>query len=121
GTPVDALDSTTVDGAAFISADRLTAVIGTDRKANTDHDLYWSERADPSAPWPAPVELAALDSAASDWSPMLSTDKRTLLFVSYRSGAGDLYLSHRTSTNAAFSTPEIIDELSTPAAEADPW
>ncbi len=118
---VDALSSTTVDGAAFISADQRTAVFGTDRTANTDHDLYLSERASPELAWPAPMELAALHSSASDWSPMLSADKLTLYFVSYRSGGGDLYVSHRASLDDAFDSPSLIEELTTPAAEADPW
>jgi Tol biopolymer transport system component len=119
--PVDALDSMTVDGAAYVTDDRTTAVIGTDRKANTDHDLFVSVRTDADQPWPTPVELAAVNSPAADWSPMLSKDKLTLYFVSYRSGGGDLYVSHRTEPTAAFPAPAPIAELSTPAAEADPW
>jgi hypothetical protein len=107
---IDTLDSTTADGAAYITADRLIAVIGTDRKANTDHDLYWSERTDPSVPWPAPVELAQLNSPVSDWSPMLSADKLTLLYVSRRESLGD-----------PFGSPDPIEELNTDADEADPW
>ena len=119
--PIDALDSPLLDGAAYFTADGTTAVIGTDRKANTDHDLYWSVRRTRSDPWPAPVELAALDSPAADWSPMLSADKKTLLFVSYRSGNGDLYTSHRASQTDDFDAPALIAELATPAADADPW
>lgn len=121
GAPVeiDALDSATVDGAAYLTPDGTTAVLGTDRKANTDHDLYWSVRASASDPWPTPVELAALDSPAADWSPMLSADQQTLLFVSYRSGGGDLYTSEREGDT--FAAPTVIEELVSPQSDADPW
>ncbi|CAN5915344.1 hypothetical protein BH11MYX3_BH11MYX3_44280 [soil metagenome] len=118
---VEALSSKTVDGAAYVSEDGRTAVIGSDRAAGTDHDLFLSERASPDQPWPAPVQLEALRSPASDWSPALSADKLTLYFVSYRSGGGDLYISHRASLDAPFEPPALIDERTTPAAEADPW
>ena len=118
---VDALSSPSLDGAAFITADGTMAVLGSDRRANTDHDLYGSVRRSRNDPWPAPVELTVLDSPAADWSPMLSADKRTLLFVSYRSGNGDLYASHRARTADDFDPPSVIEELATPEADADPW
>jgi len=120
-TELSALDSTTPDGAAWVTPDGLIAVIGTDRKAGTDHDLYLAERTDPASPWPAPIEIAAVNSPTADWSPALSDDGLTLYFYSYRSGGGDLYVSYRSSRASEFSSPNPIEGLTTEYSEADPW
>jgi hypothetical protein len=119
--PVPALSSYTVDGAGGFTADGLLIVIGSERKANTDYDLYESTRPDRASAWSAPVELAVLDSSANDWSPHLTPDALTLYYVSYRSTVGDLYVAHRPAIGQSFGPPRRIDELASEASDSDPW
>ena len=119
--PVPSLNSSTVDGAGGFTADGLSIVIGSERKANTDYDLYASTRPDTASAWSTPVELAVLDSSANDWSPHLTADALALYYVSYRSTVGDLYVARRTAAGQPFGPPQRIDELASAASDADPW
>ncbi|PYO61651.1 MAG: hypothetical protein DMD28_08385 [Gemmatimonadetes bacterium] len=63
------------------------------------NDLWTSTRRSLHDPWSTPVNLGPLNSAAADQQPGLSSDGRTLLFASSRSGGfggTDIYMSTRT-------------------------
>lgn len=64
------------------------------------NDLYVSTRQNANDPWSTPVNLGApMNSTAADQQPGLSTDGRTLLFASSRTGGfggTDIWISTRT-------------------------
>ena len=59
-------------------------------------DVWSATRSDPSQPFGARELVPVInDAAVEDSDPWLSPDQRTLVFMSYRSGMGDIYIATR--------------------------
>jgi Tol biopolymer transport system component len=88
----DAAASLRTDGREiFFGSSRLTGAGGL--------DLWFSTRRSVHDAWSNPENLAALNTTASDQQPSLSSDGRTLLFASDRSGTiggTDIWMATRT-------------------------
>jgi len=114
----------TVDDAAPTPTDDQLVLVMTSPRADSAgfYDVYFSERASPTATWSTPVNLMTVNSNSNDYSPMLSQDRLTLYFDSGRTGVSEeLFMATRASTADSFSTPVPITELNTGASESDPW
>jgi hypothetical protein len=95
------LNSVELEVRPTVRQDGLEILFYSDRSGGAGgNDLWTSTRATPDAPWTAPVNVAALNTSASDLHPYLSADARTLFFASTRaggSGGADLYVTTRTA------------------------
>lgn len=120
-TRVDPLSSAT-DNAASAPTDDLLAIAQIGNPTGTDVQLFISTRGSTSVDWPSPTAIGGVNSTSSDFSPILSQDRRTIYFDSLRSGDEELYVATRVDATGAFNTPEVIAELCTVTTqETDPW
>jgi len=92
-------DATANDAAASVRTDGREIFFGSTR-SNLDGrlDLWFSTRRSVHERWSPPENLAAVNSTANDQQPSLSSDGRTLLFASDRSGTiggTDIWVSTR--------------------------
>jgi hypothetical protein len=121
-TPVQVPElSTSAEDAASAPTSDLLDIVLTSNPTAVNADLYRAHRTSTTASWSTPAPLTALNSASDDFSPMLTDDKLTIYFDSFRAGTDDLYVATRASTSASFSTPTPITELNTVGSESDPW
>ncbi|HEX5060528.1 MAG TPA: hypothetical protein VFV99_14270 [Kofleriaceae bacterium] len=122
GTPVHVTDLSSVaaDGGAT-TVDATIAMFDSDRAGTTTLDIYMSQRASATAAWSTPALVPELESASNEGNPMLAADKLTVYFDSNRGGDGELYAATRTTEAAPFAPPARIVELSSTAADTDPW
>jgi hypothetical protein len=58
-------------------------------------DIFVATRPDASSPFGPPERVPELDTTVDDLDPWLSPDERTVVFMSYRTGLGDLYIATR--------------------------
>jgi Tol biopolymer transport system component len=102
-TPVSAASSTTVDEddetLSSTGLEMIFAISGT----NGVKDLYYTSRPSVTATWSAPAVITTLDSTASNETPRLSADDKTLYFASGRApnnktGQLDIYSATRATT-----------------------
>ena len=95
-------DANANDAAASVRTDGREIFFGSTRVTGAGGlDLWTSTRRSVHDAWSTPENLASLNSAASDQQPSLSSDGRTLLFASDRSGSiggTDIWRSTRTSS-----------------------
>jgi len=88
------------DAAASVRTDGREIFFGSSRIDGAGGlDVWFSLRGSVHDPWSAPENLAAVNSAASDQQPSLSSDGRTLLFASDRPGSiggTDIWMTTRT-------------------------
>ena len=93
-------DPTANDAAASVRTDGREIFFGSTRINGAGGlDIWISTRRSVHDAWSSPENLAPLNSAASDQQPSLSSDGRTLLFASDRSGSiggTDIWMSTRT-------------------------
>jgi hypothetical protein len=91
---ITACNTAMKEGSPFLSADKLTLIFDTDRDGTLD--LYMSERAAPTDPFPAPVPIVEIDTTtAAEEDPWMSADGRRLVFFSTRSGVAGLWEATR--------------------------
>ena len=93
-------DATANDAAASVRTDGREIFFGSSRINGAGGlDIWFSVRQSVHDRWSAPDNLAAVNSAASDQQPSLSSDGRTLLFASDRPGSiggTDIWMVTRT-------------------------
>jgi hypothetical protein len=92
------------DSHPLMRKDGLEFIFVSNRPGGLGTDLWSSTRASMEDPWPDPVNLKSVNSAATDFRPTLSFDGRMLIFASDRPGGlggGDLYVSTRTKLPAS--------------------
>lgn len=90
-------DATANDAAASLRTDGREIFFGSSRSGGI-LDLWSSTRLSVHDPWSPPENVVLLNSAANDQQPSLSSDGRTLLFASDRSGSiggTDIWMSTR--------------------------
>ena len=84
-------DATANDAAASLRTDGREVVFGSTRLHGAGGlDIWFSTRRSVHDAWSPPEPLRSLNSGANDQQPSLSSDGRTLLFASDRSGGGSL-------------------------------
>jgi TolB protein len=112
GGPFDApvnvteLNSAADDSRAMVSADGLEFIFTSQRVGSIpsgttpSSDLWTATRSSTAAAWSAPVNLATLNTSATEAAPALSRDQTTLFFNSNRPGGEgglDLYFAARSA------------------------
>lgn len=78
-----------------LSADGLTLVFSSNREGSADLDIWLATRSARDAAFGEPVNLSAVNSAASDGDAMLSPDGLELFFTSERNGTNQLFRAVR--------------------------
>src|SRR5262249_25493221 len=96
------LSSPGTDNRPNLRSDGMEIFFYSDRTGSLGStDIWTSTRATVTAPWSTPVNLGpTVNSAASDIHPSLSSDGRTLIFSSARTGGfggSDLYITTRAA------------------------
>jgi hypothetical protein len=90
-------DDTFSDQRPSVRFDGLEVFFFSNRAGSVGADLWTSTRATIFDDWSAPVNLGTpVNSAFTDFQPYIVSDRRTLYFVSDRSGNSDLYVTTRT-------------------------
>jgi hypothetical protein len=96
-------DTTANDAAASVRTDGREIFFGSTRINGLGGlDIWMSTRRSMHDAWSPPENLAALNSTVSDQQPSLSSDGRTLLFASDRSGSiggTDIWMATRAPTD----------------------
>jgi Tol biopolymer transport system component len=92
-------DATANDAAASVRGDGREIFFGSTRMSGAGGlDIWTSTRRSVHDPWSPPMNLVGVNSAANDQQSSLSSDGRTLLFASDRSGSiggTDIWMSAR--------------------------
>ncbi|HEX7337835.1 MAG TPA: hypothetical protein VF252_11570 [Gemmatimonadales bacterium] len=96
---VELSDATANDAAASVRTDAREVFFGSTRLYGAGGlDVWFSTRRSVHDAWSPPENLTPLNSTANDQQPSLSSDGRTLLFASDRSGSLDIWMTTRTSS-----------------------
>ena len=109
------INSPLFEGGPTVSADERTLIFTATRDPITQQeDLFISQRATPDDPWgtPEPLPATVNDPIASEFSPRLSHDGKSLYFGSNRTGgfgAADIYVSTRESPAHLWSPAPPFD------------
>jgi len=111
------INSPLFEGGPTVSADERTLIFTATRDPITQQeDLFISQRATPDDPWgtPEPLPATVNDPIASEFSPRLSHDGKSLYFGSNRTGgfgAADIYVSTRESPAHLWSPAQNLGSL----------
>ena len=121
GTPqlVMELSSTSDDDDPFVSGDGLELFFNSTRSPSGSGGIWRSARMSTSEPWGMPTHELELESTTVETNPLLSHDGLTMWLSSDRDAPGvnvDIYVSTRDSRTSDWSTPAVVQELSTPTA-----
>ncbi len=121
---ITALASPATDDDPTATADLLELYFSSDRMGN--EDLWVSTRAAPENPWGEPTPVLELSSGYIDATPGIAPDGLTIWFESTRLTetsdllGTDIFVSTRSSRNAAWSAPVPVDDLNTTGRDSAP-
>jgi Tol biopolymer transport system component len=79
----------------WTNPDGTIVYFASDRAGSAALDIWVATRASPADPFGTPVRVSELSTAVDDVDPWLSPDLHTMVFMSYRTGNGDLYITTR--------------------------
>jgi hypothetical protein len=116
-----AVNTSGADHDPTISADGLRLYLAPGTPA--PQRLSVATRATVTSAFGAPVTIMELDSNMGDADPSPTPDERILLFSSARSGGpqqSNVWYATRTTSTGLFSTPRLVPDINTDAAEGDP-
>ena len=134
GNPVNLgppVNSSYLDAMGSISADGLSLFFTSDRPGGSGSgDIWVTTRATTNEPWSEPVNLGpTVNSSASEISPRISGDGRTLFFSDYESGpfrpggygGSDIWVTMRATVSDPWSKPvNLGPTLNSSALEGHP-
>jgi len=118
---LSSINSQQRDDRPWLSPDELSIYFCSQRTSSAD-DLWRATRNSQSDAFGAPTSVTELNSSGNDAGAMLTRDGKLVLFASDRAGGVggmDVYRASRASTSSAFSTPELVAELSSSADDFD--
>ncbi|HSC86528.1 MAG TPA: hypothetical protein VLC09_04630 [Polyangiaceae bacterium] len=113
--PIDSGDATDFIIAPSVDISELRMAISIGSGAS--RDLYEVVRPSLTASWGPPSLMPGdANGTNAESTPFLIDDGRELLFISGRSGGGDIFWAHRESLGLPTSRVEAITEVNDPAA-----
>lgn len=121
--PVAELNSISSDSNCEVSADGLTLWLSRE-VGGAAREILRFERPNRQASWSGQTLVAELNSPYDEVFGRTTLDGLYMVMGSHRTtmgGTGDVFSAHRTSTNAAWSTPEVIPSLALARNESEPW
>lgn len=98
GTPVPVpglSDPSYEESQHWTNADGTIVYFASNRTGSEALDIWVATRASPTDAFDPPVRVTELATPVDDVDPWLSPDLHTMLFMSYRTGNGDLYVTTR--------------------------
>jgi len=113
-SPVTEVNSDAFETSSAISADGLTLWFGSDRGGGSGTtDIWMSNRPNRSSPWPSPVNVVALNTAAEDIPRPPGQHGLVMPLSSKQGGAPDYrtFLATRPTTGTPFRMPVLVSEL----------
>ena len=108
---------------AFISADGLTLLFGSDRNFG-DFAPFQATRTSTATAFGPATYLVELDAFGTDSGPVLSADGLEIFFYSNRFGgvgATDIWHATRASPSGPFDPPVLVTELSSTSTDLASW
>ncbi len=108
GDPDDFVIAPSVD----LTELRMAVSIGT----GASRDLYELARPSLTGSWGPPALLPGVNGTNAESTPFLIDDGREFLFISGRSGGGDLYWAYRASPGLPVTRVEPLTEVNDPVA-----
>jgi len=106
--PVPSLNSVQNEDLIDVRDDHLEFILNSDRTGTVGgYDLWWSSRANTSAPWSTPVNITPLNTTGTEWDPALSADGLELYFTAQQrpeGGQGTYSIYRVTRTNKSSTT-----------------
>lgn len=119
-TPVTQINTADGEFHAQVSPDGLSMYLSSNRAGGLGGaDIYFTTRATRSAPWASPTRVLELSSPSADFIAAPDSTGLSLVLGSNRGGNIDLFVSSRTSTDAAWRGPAAIAALNTANDEQD--
>jgi hypothetical protein len=121
-TPVvdTALQSPNIDLEPSVSADGLVMMLGSNRPAGANYDIYMSTRTLRADAWSTPVLVTELSTTGDDHEPTISRSGLELVMVRFVGGNFELMHSTRPSSSAPWSSPVLLTQLNSAATEYSP-
>jgi Tol biopolymer transport system component len=116
------LDSVSSELHPHVALDGLSMYLASDRAGTVGGlDIWFATRASRTAPWTAPVRVVELSSTANDFSAAPDSTNLVMVVDSDRGGASlkDLYISTRTTDQAAWRGPTAIVPVDTANNDQD--
>ena len=109
------------DYAPYVSVDDTEIYFVSDRPSEADDNIHVAPRID--GRFTQPIVVAAVNSSASERSPVLSADGLRLYFGSTRAKANDfdIYVARRSDRHGTFEEPSPVAELNTTSFELPDW
>jgi streptogramin lyase len=107
-------------------ADDLTLYFGSNRPGGAGGaDLYVATRSSSSSSFTTPQQLGGVNTAGTELWPRVTHDGLTLYYAQYTppgSGAGDIFMTTRSSVSAAFAPGVALAQVNLPNSdEGDPF
>jgi len=106
-----------------ISSDGLELFFASDRPSSGWGHIHVTTRPSRTAPFSAPLAVAAVNSIKGDYDPSLSKDALTIYISSSRPNGNDsnIWVAGRASRSGSFSTPVVLPGLvNSQYSEQDP-
>lgn len=113
---VPELSSSESESTNAISENGLWFLLGS-RRDDPEQDVYLASRPDRSSPFGTPARLTEVSSVLNDSASWVSNDGLTVLIHSSRDGDFDVYRATRATTSELFSSPTLVEGLSSPGLE----
>jgi hypothetical protein len=122
-TPLDNLNSASIEHLPWLSLDELTLLFVSTRSGGLGQSDVWSAtRADKAADFAELEPLASINSSRDEGRAVLSSDGLTVFFASAREGSlgsHDLWTATRTAPGEPFPEPTNLAELNSPNLDTD--
>jgi Tol biopolymer transport system component len=87
--------------------------------------LEISKRTSTNDPWPPGTKISELNALGALYNPALTPDELTIVFMGYKllggKGNHDIWMATRPDKNSPFVNVRNLEELNTPANDADPF
>jgi len=87
--------------------------------------LEISKRTSTNDPWPPGTDISELNALGALYNPALTPDELTIVFMGYKlpdgKGNHDIWMATRPDKNSPFGNVRNLEELNTPANDADPF
>ncbi len=110
------------DQVPVISSDSLSIWFTSDRTGGVGNlDIWTATRPDIDSSWGTATNVTELNSTVPDVPSWISLDKKTLYFISDRSGGlggSDVWIATRSNTSSSWSTPFNFGQINSSASDS---
>lgn len=107
----------------MLSPDGLTVWFSSNRSAGSmgGYDVWYSTRPNTASAFPAPQNLAAINTADDEYQVLVSPDGKEIYFSTERQGEIDIWVSTRADTSSSFGAASRLAQLATSGEDHPGW